>query len=164
MPAPFVVSVRDQNGDPFPGMPGIFNVTGGGGTLSATAARTDTSGNASTTLTLGPAAGMNTVTARAAGLSLAVFSATAWGSPDVNADGTVDFGDFVLFAQGFGTGCGEEGYDVRYDLDGDGAIGFGDFVIFAGAFGQMRIPIGPCDTIVTINSYIISYNNALNHN
>ena len=136
LPVPFVVSVRDQNGDPFPGMPVIFNVTGGGGTLSATAARTDTAGNASTTLTLGPAAGMNTVTAWAAGLSPAVFAVTAWGSPDMSGDGTVDFGDFVLFSQRFGTGRGDEGYDPRYDLDGDGSIGFSDFVIFAGAFGQ----------------------------
>ena len=135
LPAPFVVSVRDQNGDPFPGMPIIFNVTGGGGVLSATAARTDTAGNASTTLTLGLAAGMNTVTACAAGLSPPVFSATAWGSPDVNADGQVDFEDFVVFAQGFGTSRGDAGYDSRYDLDGDGTVGFSDFVIFAGAFG-----------------------------
>ena len=136
LPSPFVVSVRDQNGDPFPGMPIIFNVTGGGGVLSATAARTDTAGNAATTLTLGPAVGMNTVTARAAGLPPAVFNATAWGSPDVNGDGQVDFGDFVVFAQGFGTSRGDEGYDPRYDLDGDGTIGFSDFVIFAGVFGQ----------------------------
>lgn len=134
LPSPFVVSVRDQNGDPFPGMPIIFNVTGGGA-LSVKAARTDTAGNAATTLTLGPAAGTNTVVARAAGLSPAVFNATAWGSPDVNGDGQVDFGDFVLFAQRFGTNRGDEGYDARYDLDGDGTVGFSDFVIFAGAFG-----------------------------
>ena len=58
------------------------------------------------------------------------------GNPDVNGDGTVDFGDFVLFARKFGTSRGDEGYDFRYDLDGDGTVGFPDFVIFAGAFGK----------------------------
>ena len=57
LPAPFEVSVRDENGDPFPGIPVIFDVTGGGGALSRTAARADTAGNAATTLTLGPESG-----------------------------------------------------------------------------------------------------------
>ena len=96
--APFVVSVRDEHGDPFPDMPVLFTVTDGGGAVSATAARADTSGNAATTLTLGREAGMNTVVARAADLEPAVFTARAHGSPDVNGDGQVDFGDFVLFA------------------------------------------------------------------
>ena len=101
--APFVVSVRDQNGDPFPGIPVLFTVTDGGGAVSATAARADTSGNAATVLTLGTTPGMNTVVARAADLAPAVFTAHAYGNPDVNGDGVVDFGDFVVFAQKFGT-------------------------------------------------------------
>ena len=134
--APFVVSVRDEHGDPFPDMPVLFTVTDGGGAVSATAARADTSGNAATTLTLGREAGMNTVVARAADLEPAVFTARAHGSPDVNGDGEIDFGDFVLFAAKFGQRQGDEGYDVRCDLDGDGTIGFADFLIFAGAFGK----------------------------
>lgn len=55
---------------------------------------------------------------------------------DLNADGAVDFGDFVLFAQKFGLESNDDGYDARFDLGGDGAIGFSDFVICAGAFGQ----------------------------
>ena len=133
--APFVVSVRDEHGDPFPDMPVLFTVTDGGGAVSATAARADTSGNAATTLTLGREAGMNTVVARAADLAPAVFTARAHGNPDVNGDGEIDFGDFVVFAQKFGQRQGDEGYDVRCDLDSDGAVGFADFLIFAGAFG-----------------------------
>jgi hypothetical protein len=47
---------------------------------------------------------------------------------DFNGDGLVGFGDFVLFAQGFG------GMDTRFDLNGDGQVGFGDFLIFGGLF------------------------------
>ena len=122
--APFVVSVRDEHGDPFPDMPVLFTVTEGGGAVSATAVRADTSGNAATNLTLGREAGMNTVVARAADLEPAVFTARAFGSPDVNDDGQVDFNDFVVFAQKFGTSRGNDGYDVSCDLDSDGMIGF----------------------------------------
>ena len=134
--APFVVSVRDEHGDPFPDMPVLFTVTEGGGAVSATAVRADTSGNAATTLTLGTEVGMNTVVARAADLEPAVFTARAFGSPDVNDDGVVDFSDFVVFVQKFGTSRGDDGYDVSCDLDSDGTIGFADFLVFAGAFGQ----------------------------
>ncbi len=134
--APFVVSVRDQNGDAFPGIPVLFTVTEGGGAVSATAARADTSGNAATTLTLGREAGMNTVVARAADLEPAVFTARAHGNPDLDGDGVVDFGDFVLFAAKFGQSQGDDGYDPRYDLDTDGTVGFSDFLIFANAFGK----------------------------
>ena len=134
--APFVVSVRDEHGDPFPGMPVLFAVTEGGGTVSIAAVRADTSGNAGTTLTLGPAAGMNTVVARAVDLAPAVFTARAFGSPDVNGDGEVDFSDFLVFVQKFGQRQGDDGYDVSCDLDSDGIVGFSDFLIFAGAFGK----------------------------
>ena len=57
-------------------------------------------------------------------------------TPDFDGDGTVGFGDFLLFAAAFGQSQGDAGYDAQYDLDGDGVIGFGDFLIFAGAFGK----------------------------
>ena len=57
-------------------------------------------------------------------------------TPDFDGDGTVGFGDFLLFAAAFGQSQGDAGYDARYDLDEDGVIGFGDFLIFAGAFGK----------------------------
>ena len=57
-------------------------------------------------------------------------------TPDFDGDGTVGFGDFLMFAAVFGRSQGDAGYDAQYDLDGDGVIGFGDFLIFAGAFGK----------------------------
>ena len=56
--------------------------------------------------------------------------------PDFDGDGTIGFGDFVIFAGVFGSSEGDEKYDAKYDLNGDGEIGFSDFVIFAQAFGK----------------------------
>ncbi len=56
--------------------------------------------------------------------------------PDFDGDGTIGFGDFVIFAGVFGASQGEEKYDPTYDLNGDGEIGFADFVIFAEVFGS----------------------------
>ena len=54
---------------------------------------------------------------------------------DFNADGRVNFADFLLFTAQFGSRQGDAGFDARFDLDGDGAIGFADFLIFANSFG-----------------------------
>ena len=51
-------------------------------------------------------------------------------------DGTIGFGDFLIFAGVFGASQGDEKYDATYDLNGDGEIGFSDFVIFAQNFGK----------------------------
>ena len=56
--------------------------------------------------------------------------------PDFDGDGTVGFGDFVIFAGVFGLRSGNAGYEAQYDLNGDGGIGFSDFVIFAQHFGK----------------------------
>lgn len=56
--------------------------------------------------------------------------------PDFDGDGTVGFGDFLLFTSKFGLSRGDAGYDTRYDLDGDGTIDFGDFLLFARSFGK----------------------------
>ena len=56
--------------------------------------------------------------------------------PDFDGDGTIGFGDFLIFAGVFGAREGDEKYDARHDLDGDGEIGFSDFVIFAQNFGR----------------------------
>ena len=56
--------------------------------------------------------------------------------PDFDGDGTIGFGDFVIFAGVFGARQGDEKYDATYDLNGDGEIGFSDFVIFAQKFGK----------------------------
>lgn len=54
---------------------------------------------------------------------------------DFNGDNAVDFQDFILFAQAFGSG------QALYDLDRDGTVGFGDFLLFARAFGRTGAPI-----------------------
>ena len=59
------------------GVPITFAVTGGGGSISIINAVTDGSGQASTVLTLGPTAGINTVTATVLGGPSATFNATA---------------------------------------------------------------------------------------
>ena len=56
--------------------------------------------------------------------------------PDFDGDGTIDFGDFVIFAGVFGARQGDEKYEATHDLNGDGEIGFSDFVIFAQNFGK----------------------------
>ena len=66
LPHPFVVEVRDERGQPFAGVPVVFSVTEGGGTLSVTRTTTDADGRAQSTLTLGPNLGTNTVSVAAA--------------------------------------------------------------------------------------------------
>ncbi len=63
-----VVEVRDSEGQLFAGVPVMFTVTSGGGTLSVTSTTTDTDGRAESTLTLG-ADGENTVSASVEGIS-----------------------------------------------------------------------------------------------
>ena len=58
---PFIVEVRDQNGEAFEGVPVTFTVIVGDGTLSVENTETDADGRARSTLTRGPDAGMNTV-------------------------------------------------------------------------------------------------------
>jgi adhesin/invasin len=80
---PCVVVVKDANNNPVQGFNVVFAAATGGGKLSATAVATDANGQAATTLTLGTAAGPNTVTATAAGLtgSPITFNATGQAGP-----------------------------------------------------------------------------------
>ncbi|MDP6777287.1 MAG: dockerin type I domain-containing protein [Candidatus Latescibacteria bacterium] len=80
-----------------------------------------------------------------AGPPLAVLKLVRTGMPeepagtvttDFDGDGWVNFGDFVLFAQHFGTQSGEAGFETQYDLNADGRVGFTDFVEFAEQFGR----------------------------
>ena len=127
---PFVVSVRDQNGEPLAGAGVTFAVSAGDGTLSTTTDTTDAEGLATTTLTLGIVPGINTVTATVAGLEPVTFAATAEATPDFDGDGETGFSDFFLFAEAFG------GTDPRFDLDGNGSVDFADFFLFAEHFGE----------------------------
>ena len=56
--------------------------------------------------------------------------------PDFDGDGTIGFGDFLIFAGAFGASQADGNYDATYDLNEDGEIGFSDFVIFAQNFGK----------------------------
>ena len=58
---PFVVEVRDQNGEVFAGVPVTFAITAGGGTLSVTNTIADANGRAQSILTLGPNPETNTI-------------------------------------------------------------------------------------------------------
>ena len=58
-------------------------------------------------------------------------------SPDFDADGDVDFSDFLLFAAQYGKTVGRfDKPDAAFDLDVDGEVGFGDFLILAAAYGR----------------------------
>ena len=74
---PHVVEVRDQYDNPLPGVQVTFTVTAGGGTLSSASVKTDESGRAASTLTLGSDPGRNTVAATVPELGPVIFSATA---------------------------------------------------------------------------------------
>ena len=66
--APFVVEVEDANGSALVGVPVVFTVTAGGGTLNTTRTTTNANGRAQSTLKLGPHPGTNTVTVSAQGI------------------------------------------------------------------------------------------------
>ena len=75
---PFVVEVRDENGNPLEGVTVTFTVSAGGGTLSAGAVTTDANGRAGSTLTLGADPGTVTVEASVEGISQSeIFNAEA---------------------------------------------------------------------------------------
>src|SRR5438067_1997110 len=64
---PLVVVVTDAQGAGVAGVSVTFAVGSGGGSLGSTTVATDSLGQARTTLTVGPSAGPNTVTASATG-------------------------------------------------------------------------------------------------
>ena len=75
---PFVVEVRDENGAVFEGVPVMFTITAGGGTIQPELAMTDADGRAESWLTLGSDPGTNTVTVSVEGIAeTATFNAVA---------------------------------------------------------------------------------------
>lgn len=72
-----VVEVLGTKGEPVGGATVTFAIASGGGTVSPTSSVTDASGLARTTLTLGSAAGMQSVTASVSGLPAVTFTVTA---------------------------------------------------------------------------------------
>ena len=75
---PFVIEVQDGTSTPFEGVPVIFTVTAGGGTVQPETVLTDENGRAESTLTFGLKAATNTVHASVEGISEpATFNAIA---------------------------------------------------------------------------------------
>lgn len=81
LPVPLVVAVQDSLNNPVSGTTVNFAVTSGGGTLSASSAITGANGQASVTLTLGPNAGANIVTASSGTLTGSPVTFTETGAP-----------------------------------------------------------------------------------
>ena len=133
---PFVVEVRDQSGDPLPGVQVTFSVSSGGGTLSATITTTDNNGRVKSTLTLGPNPGTNTVKVAATGIhrtqSVSAIAELPPIPQDVNRDDMVNILDLVLVA----SVLGDEGGDLAADVNGDGVVNILDLVVVAGALGN----------------------------
>ncbi len=78
--SPFTVKVTDSAGAAVSGIAVVFTVTAGGGTLSTASVATDAQGLASTSLTLGPTAGANTVTATAGSFTSSSITFSAIGT------------------------------------------------------------------------------------
>ena len=68
---------------------------------------------------------------------------TTASSADFDGDLVVGFGDFLLFAQAFGTA------DDRFDLNGNDVVDFPDFIQFATQFGQTVDPPDPSPSLPT---------------
>ena len=51
----------------------------------------------------------------------------------------VEFDDYFLFADRYGSTSEQSGYDPRFDLDGDGVVGLADFFLFADSFGKEAV-------------------------
>lgn len=130
--SPLVVSVLDQTGAPLAGTVVAFVVTTGEGTLSVSTANTDADGLASTTLTLGPQPGANTVVATVAGLDPVTFGAMGRAVPrtltKVSGDlqhGTVGtrLADSLVVSVRDQTGSPLPGAPVTFTLtDGQGTL------------------------------------------
>ena len=56
---------------------------------------------------------------------------------DANANGVVDFADFLRFSQQFGLQVGDPSFADAFDVDDNGTIDFIDFVTFTKYFGQV---------------------------
>ncbi|MCZ6632392.1 MAG: hypothetical protein O7G87_03240 [bacterium] len=55
---------------------------------------------------------------------------------DFSGDGTVDFNDFLFFAQNFGKSSDDSDFNARIDITQDGKVDFADFLAFAQQFGK----------------------------
>ncbi len=81
LPAPFVVTALGKDSAPITNLPVTFQVTAGGGSLSAATVSTNSDGQAAVFLTPGPAGGTNAVNASASGLTGSPVTFHAVGNP-----------------------------------------------------------------------------------
>ncbi|MGW8267882.1 MAG: Ig-like domain-containing protein, partial [Longimicrobiales bacterium] len=87
LPQPLVVEVRDALGRPLKGVPVGWQITEGGGSVSAREVPTDDQGRAAqSTWVLGPSVGLNTISASVTGLPAIQFSTLARPGPAVSLD------------------------------------------------------------------------------
>ncbi len=122
LPLPLTIEVRTQTSVPASGVRVWFNVTGGGGSVGAAVADTGANGRASTTLTLGPAAGLNRVTAQisSGGTKTVTFVANAT-APELTATLAANItsvlaGKSVMYVISFGNSGTEAAKDVRLNF------------------------------------------------
>jgi len=81
LPGPILVRVTDAAGGAVAGVTVTWSVASGGGSVGASSTTTDASGQTSTTWTLGPVVGSNSVSVGVTGLTAVVFSATSVAGP-----------------------------------------------------------------------------------
>ena len=150
---PFVVEVRDANGDPVADATVTFTVTGGGGSVNPETTQTNVRGRASTRLTLGDSPGTNTVTVSVGGLSQTRrFTAEATLPPPppvllkISGDGQIGVPGQTL-----------EPFVVEVrDQDGDPLVGV--FVVFLHDDGSLNTVLaatgsdGRAEAILTLGS------------
>ena len=130
---PFVVEVRDQYDDPFPGATVNFNVKKGGSLPRATE-HTNRAGRAEVTLTLGSGKGENQVSASVVGVSQTqtqTFTATAIDA-DVNKDGVVSIIDLSIVSALIGH-PDRSIENVDADVNGDEIVDREDLVLLVSA-------------------------------
>ena len=134
---PFVVGVRDQYGNPLSGVPVVFSVREGGGSLSDQRPRTNSTGRAETTLTLGQKPGANWVAANVFGISSPlIFAATATFDEDdldVNKDGFVNILDLTMVISLIILQDTQNVTDAKIfaDVNNDGTVDITDMILVA---------------------------------
>jgi sugar lactone lactonase YvrE len=112
------------------GSSGLATFTVNEGFSGSTTVRITSGKIGSTEATIGPGAAFVVIGGQTA------VEKTPAEAANFDGDSTVGFGDFLIFAGGFGKTSAEDDFNTQLDLDGDGAIGFGDFLSFAAVFGQ----------------------------
>ena len=66
-------------------------------------------------------------------VGLFFFVSPIW-SADFNTDGKVDFQDFILFAEVFGSAQEDDNFEAKFDLNNNGEVEFTDFTLFTAQF------------------------------